>query len=416
MNRTRRAYRPAEHRLVGGVATGVADHLGVPVLWVRAAFVVGTWFNGAGVVAYLALWRFLPLRTPDLNPGLDAATRREARPGARPRVLEIVQAVAMLAVGLGVLVLLAVTGLGPSGTVLVPLLVGVLGVALVWRQIDDATWASWLRQTRGWGFVARVTGGVVLVGVAGLYLLTQERGVGAIRDLGAALAVALIGLLLILGPWIISLVTDLGAERRERIRSQERADVAAHLHDSVLQTLAMLQKSADDPAAVATLARRQERELRSWLYGDETDPGESLGAALRAVTDEVEQLHRVAVELVVVGDVPLDPDVAAIVRAAREAVVNAANHARVDRIDVYAETDGREVEVFVRDRGVGFDPDRVADDRMGLRGSIVARLERHGGHARVVSTPGEGTEIRMSVPVRRENVPPPTASHPQETR
>ncbi|WP_375001972.1 PspC domain-containing protein [Aeromicrobium sp. CTD01-1L150] len=413
MSEIRRAYRPAEHRLVGGVATGLAEHLGVPVLWVRVAFVVATWINGAGVLAYLALWRLLPLRTPEQGPGLDAATRRGARPGGRPGVVEIVQTVAMLALGVGVLVLLAVTGLGPSGNILFPLLIAVVGVALVWRQIDDATWGSWLRETRGWAFAARVVGGVVLVGTAGLYLLTMERGFGALRDLGAALGIAIIGLLLILGPWIISLVTDLGTERRERIRSQERADVAAHLHDSVLQTLALLQKNSADPATVATLARRQERELRAWLYGDEADHGDSLAAALRSAADEVEQAHRVPVELVLVGDVALDDDLVALVRAAREAMVNAAKHAGVDRIDVYAEATGGSAgpgaatsrggraEVFVRDRGVGFDPATIADDRMGVRGSIVERVERHGGDATVLSEPGDGTEVRLSMPVRQ---------------
>ena len=419
MTESPRAYRPAEHRLVGGVATGIAEHLGWPVLWVRAAFVVATWLNGAGVIAYLALWRLLPLRTPEMNPGLDAATRRGARPGGRPGLVEVVQTLAVLALGVGVLFMATFTGLGPSSDVLLPLLVAVVGVALVWRQIDDATWGSWLQQTRGWGFAARVAGGVLLVGVAGLYLFTQDRGFTGLRDLASAFGVAIVGLLLILGPWIVSLVSDLSTERRERIRSQERADVAAHLHDSVLQTLALLQKNADEPATVATLARRQERELRAWLYGDEADHGDSLAAALRQVADEVEQTHRVAIELVVVGDTPLDDDLVALVRGTREALVNAAKHAEVDRVDVYAETsegpasggsardrgergrsaEGR-AEVFVRDRGIGFDPTKVAEDRMGVRGSIVERVERHGGRAEVRSSPGEGTEVRLSMPVR----------------
>lgn len=400
MTEPRRAHRPAEHRLVAGVATGVAEHLAVPVLWVRVAFVVATWFNGAGIIAYLLLWRFLPLRTPDLPPGLDAATRRGARGSGRPGVLEVVQTVAVLALGAGVLLLLAVLGLGIPGGLLVPLLVAVVGVALVWRQLDDAAGDSWLRQTHGWAFVARVAGGITLVGFAAVYLLTQERGFGALRDLGSALGIALVGLVLILGPWIITLVTNLGSERRERIRSQERADVAAHLHDSVLQTLALLQKNAGDAASVATLARRQERELRAWLYGDETQHGDTLAAAMRHVVTEVEEAHRVPVELIVVGDVALDPDVSALVRAAREAVVNAARHAGVDRIDVYVETDGRHVDVFVRDRGVGFDPASVGEDRMGLRGSIVERVERHGGRAEIRSEIGGGTEVRLALPVR----------------
>jgi signal transduction histidine kinase len=167
----------------------------------------------------------------------------------------------------------------------------------------------------------------------------------------------------------------------------------------VLQTLALLQKNADDPAAVATLARRQERDLRAWLYGDEDEHGDSLLAALRTAAVEVEEAHHVTVEVVGVGDATLDSDVAALARAAREAMVNAAKHARVGRVDVYAECDGRTAEVFVRDRGTGFDPEQVADDRLGLRGSIVGRVERHGGTVTIRSAPGEGTEVRMSLPL-----------------
>ncbi|MCX6407362.1 MAG: PspC domain-containing protein [Propionibacteriales bacterium] len=404
----RRAYRPAEHRLGGGVAAGVAEHLGVPVLWVRVGFVVATWFNGAGVLAYLLLWRFLPLRGPDLSPGLEAATRRGLRVPGRPGGVEVVQTLAVLAVGVGVL-LLVQGGARPGGSMLLPLLVVVGGIAVVWRQLDDAAWQSWFTRTSGGGFVLRVAAGLGLVAFGVLYLLTQERGLSAVRDLGLALLVAVVGLLLLLGPWVVSLVTDLGSERRERIRSQERADVAAHLHDSVLQTLALLQKNASDPAAVATLARRQERELRSWLYGEEELPGDSWAAALRDVRADVEETHRIAVELVVVGDTPLDADLVAVVRAAREAVVNAAKHAGVDRVDVYAEVGQGVVEVFVRDRGTGFDPDAIADDRMGVRGSIVGRVENHGGTARVRSGP-DGTEVALTMPLSQP------AASPEEPR
>jgi signal transduction histidine kinase/phage shock protein PspC (stress-responsive transcriptional regulator) len=415
----RRAYRPADDRFVGGVAAGVAEHLDVPVLWVRVGFVVGTWFNGAGVVAYLLLWRFLPLRRPESSPGLESAGRRGLRATeGRPNLPDMAQAAAVLAVGAGVLLLINGAG-GLGGSLLLPLLVVVVGVAVVWRQIDDASWHSWFTRTSGGGFVLRVAAGVALVALGVLYLLTQERGLSAVRDLGLALAIAVVGLLLLLGPWILSLVSDLGSERRERIRSQERADVAAHLHDSVLQTLALLQKNADDPAAVATLARRQERELRAWLYGDEVSPGGSLAAALRDVRTDVEADHRLPVELVVVGDAPLDPGgspgLVALVRATREAVVNAAKHAGVDRVDVYAEVGSDAVEVFVRDRGVGFDPDAIAEDRMGLRGSIVGRVERHGGTARVRSAPGDGTEVALTMPLPAAGTSPsPSQTHPEE--
>lgn len=385
------------------MATGVAEHFGVPVLYVRVAFIVATWFQGVGVIAYLLLWRFLPLRQPELSPGLESATRRGLRTGSRPGAVEIVQTIALGAVGVGVLFFIQASGRGIGGGLFAPLLIGVIGLAVIWRQFDDAAWGRWMRQTRGLAFALRIAAGAALVATAAIYFLTQERGWGAIVDLGSAIAVAALGLLLILGPWITKLLGDLTEERRERVRSQERADVAAHLHDSVLQTLALLQKNSGDAAIVATLARRQERELRAWLYGNDEQPGDSLVAALRASAADVEDTHRVPVEVIAVGDAPLDSDVAAIAKAAREAMINAAKHAHVDRIDVYAETDGRTVEVFVRDRGIGFDITSIAEDRMGVRGSIIDRVERHGGTASIRSTPGEGTEVALSVPVRSES-------------
>lgn len=394
----------------------MAEHFGVPVLYVRLAFIVATWFHGVGVIAYLLLWRFLPLRQPDLSPGLESATRRGLRSSGRPGAFEVVQTVALGAVGIGVMFMIQASGRGIAGGLFAPLLIGVIGLAVIWRQFDDAAWGRWMRQTRGFAFALRIAAGAVLVATAGIYFLSQERGWAAIVDLASAVAVAALGLLLILGPWITKLLGDLSEERRERVRSQERADVAAHLHDSVLQTLALLQKNAGDSATVATLARRQERELRAWLYGNDEKPGDSLVAALRASAADVEDAHRVPVEVIAVGDAALDPDVAAIAKAAREAMINAAKHARVDRIDVYAETDGRTVEVFVRDRGVGFDTESIADDRMGVRGSIIGRVERHGGTASIRSQPGEGTEVALSVPIRggdtnqSDSAPTPRAS------
>ncbi|MGA8851640.1 MAG: PspC domain-containing protein [Aeromicrobium sp.] len=406
MSEFRRAHRPADRRLVAGVSTGVAEHLGVGVLAVRIAFIVGTWFNGAGVIAYLLLWRFLPLQQPEMSPGLESATRRGLRTSTRPASTEVVQGVALAAIGVGVLVLLQATGRGPDGSLLAPVLVAVLGIAVIWRQFDDASLGRWMRQTAGVAFAARVGVGIVLVALAATYVITQDRGWGAVLDLGSAVVIALLGVALILGPWLYKLMGDLSDERRERMRSQERADVAAHLHDSVLQTLALLQKNPADAAQVATLARRQERELRAWLYGTDETIGDRFAASLRGVAAEVENSHGVAIETVVVGDAPMGSAVTALVRAAREAMVNASTHARIDRIDVYAEADGRTASVFVRDRGVGFDAAQIAKDRMGVRRSIVDRVERHGGTATIRTAPGEGTEVRLSAPVSgRANAP-----------
>jgi signal transduction histidine kinase len=220
----------------------------------------------------------------------------------------------------------------------------------------------------------------------------------AARDVVLAVVVVVVGLTIILAPWWLRLVRGLDAERAERIRSQERAELAAHLHDSVLQTLALMQKRAQDPREVAALARRQERELRSWLNapgGRRGEPDASLATALEDAVAEVEDAHGVPVEVVAVGDRPLDARGAALVAAAREAVLNAVKFAPDAPISVYAEVDGDRVEVFVRDRGPGFDLAAVPADRRGLRESVLGRMERHGGRAEVHTLPGAGTEVEL---------------------
>jgi signal transduction histidine kinase len=204
---------------------------------------------------------------------------------------------------------------------------------------------------------------------------------------------------LILAPFLWRLGRNLATERAERIRSQERAELAAHLHDSVLQTLTLMQKRADDPREVAALARRQERELRDWLAGDGRRRGEqSFAAELRSVAEEVEDDHRVAVEVVIVGDTKLDDRAEAVIAAAREALANAAKHApEPGPIRLYAETGHDTIEVFVRDRGPGFDLGAVPADRRGVRESIIGRMERAGGRAELRSIPGGGTEVGLTV-------------------
>jgi signal transduction histidine kinase len=193
------------------------------------------------------------------------------------------------------------------------------------------------------------------------------------------------------------MTADLRNERRERIRSQERAEVAAHVHDSVLQTLALIQKAADDPREVTRLARGQERELRGWLYRPPPDAQVAFAAALEQAAAEVEEAHRTPVEVVVVGDCSSDPRLEALVAAAREAIVNAAKHSGAAQVRVYAEVEDDRVTVFVRDRGAGFDPAAVGADRYGLAQSVVGRMQRHGGTVEVRSEPGEGTEVRLEV-------------------
>jgi len=207
--------------------------------------------------------------------------------------------------------------------------------------------------------------------------------------------VVIVALALILAPWWLRLVRGLSAERAERIRSQERSEVAAHLHDSVLQTLALMQRRAADPREVASLARRQERELRAWLNGGRPAAADSLAACLEAAAAEVEETHGVPIDVVAVGDAPVDARGEALVGAAREALVNAAKFAGDGPLSLYAEVDHERVQVYVRDRGPGFDPSAVPADRRGVRESIVGRMERHGGRALVHSVPGEGTEVEL---------------------
>jgi signal transduction histidine kinase len=206
--------------------------------------------------------------------------------------------------------------------------------------------------------------------------------------------VTVIGLALITGPWWMRLMGQLSQERTERIRSQERADIAAHLHDSVLQTLALIQRNANSPREVARLARGQERTLRTLLYGTRTASGQ-FADEVRIAAADVEDAYAVGVDVVVVGDAPLNDDLAALAAAAREAIVNAAKHSGVDAVSVYAEVEADEVSVYVKDRGVGFELGEVADDRQGIRGSIIDRVERHGGAVTVTSSKGGGTEVEL---------------------
>lgn len=206
------------------------------------------------------------------------------------------------------------------------------------------------------------------------------------------------GTLLVFGPWLWRMTDELAAERRERIRTQEREEISAHLHDSVLQTLALIQRT-DDPKRMITLARGQERELRNWLYGqDRVGEPDGLREALEAVAVRTEQLHDVPVDIVVVGDAAMSDATRAMAQAAAEATGNAARHSGAGKVSMFAEVGEDGIDVFVTDQGKGFEPDEVAEDRRGLRESIVARMARHGGVATVTTAAGEGTEVHLHLP------------------
>ena len=295
-------------------------------------------------------------------------------------------------VTIGTLLLFGQAGLLlPAGFVWAVALAAV-GLGLVWARTDETN--------RTGGLLLRCLGGGVLL-VVGLGLLFASGGaLETIGQLGLAVLATGVGVSLLLGPWILRLWRDLGVERRQRIRSEERSEIAAHLHDSVLQTLALIQR-ADAPGRARTLARRQERELRAWLFDerppDGVDRAASLAASLERVVTEVEDQHDVEVDLVVVGECPLEPRLDALVAAVREATLNAARHAGVDDVSVYVEVEAEKVTAFVRDRGRGFVPDAVEPGRVGVRESIIGRMARHGGRAEVHSNPGDGTEVVLEV-------------------
>jgi signal transduction histidine kinase len=382
-----RLARRSQRRLVAGVAGGIADHIGVPAAAVRIAFLLLAFAGGLGVVLYGTYWIVLPAPTSVSRP--------------RWRWLEYVAGAALAAAALA-----AVAWTMPAGQLFVPSMLAVLGGALIWRQATETQRERWWQLSRtslaagAAGRIGRLrlAAGAMLV-VAGGALALARANLSAVRDGLLAVGVTVVGVALLTGPWWMRMISDLGEERRQRIRAQEREELAARLHDSVLQTLALIQRNAAAPREVVRLARGQERELRTVLYGSKA-PGGQLSDALRSLAAEVEDEYGVAVDAVVVGDASTDgrPGLAALVAASREALVNAAKHAEVSSVSLYAEVEADDIAVYVKDRGAGFDAASVDADRQGIRQSIVGRMERHRGTAKVRSRVGEGTEVEMRLP------------------
>lgn len=402
----RKLYRSADGRMLGGVARGLAGHLGLPVAWVRCLFIVLFLSEGLGSLLYAVFWIVVPLGVGGVDGprGFFETAPDGARRLRKPDKGQIFALVALV-ISAGVFVA-NVERSGSAGRYIWPTLLIGAGVVLVWRQVDNARRARWMEVGRRRRLLqlARGFAGVALVGM-GLTVFMVVRGSAAQLGnvLTAAIAV-LSGVALLAGPWLIRMTQDLSEERQMRIRAQERAEVAAHVHDSVLHALTLIQRNADDPGEVRRLARSQERELRNWLYNpegtgkDEDDEPETLAEAVKRAAAEVEDKHGVPLEVVVVGDCPLDEKLTAQMQAAREAMVNAAKYGgEGGAVQVYAEVEGRTVFVSVRDRGPGFDLDSVPDDRMGVRESIIGRMQRNGGTARLRSVPGGGTEVELEM-------------------
>ncbi|MGM0819413.1 MAG: sensor histidine kinase, partial [Actinomycetota bacterium] len=315
--------------------------------------------------------------------------------------LTALQLAGLGAVALGGLLALRELGLWAGDALVWPLALAAVGSAVIWARggVGSAGPATAVpRLLEGRAGPLRVAVGVALVGLGLAAFIAANDVLMAAGGALMAVVVTVLGVGLIAGPWGVRVARQLAAERRERIRSEERAEMAAHLHDSVLHTLALIQR-ADDGAEMASLARAQERELRAWLYGGRDAAGaETLTTLVEDLAGRVERLHRVPVEAVVVGDAPLDERVRALVDAAGEAVVNAARHAGADRVSLYLEAQPDVVAAYVRDEGKGFDPDLVPADRHGIAASIRGRMARHGGSAEVHSVVGEGTEVVLELP------------------
>ncbi|MHB1251428.1 MAG: ATP-binding protein [Acidimicrobiales bacterium] len=407
VGRPERPYRRNDDGAVlGGVCGGLARRLGVETRPVRLMALVSVLALGVGVPAYFALW-------------LGVTRRGEtesifSRTSSDKREKEILFVVAVGAITL--LIALQTLGRHAFGVFLWLMTLSALGALVTWRGcsdderdhlrevLTDVVTRTSSRSDR-WQSVALRTGAGVIMTLWGMSLLSRvgnESGAAAYVLVGAGALVG--GLFVLFAPWWIRTIRDLSFERRARARAQDRADMAAHVHDSVMQTLSLIQRSAHDPAEVTRLARLQERDLRSWLanpeaFGTSSSPPTTLRQSALAIEREVEDNYGVGVDVVVVGDCVLDESITALLAAGREATLNAAKWSGASNVSLYVEAEPGLVSMFVRDQGCGFDIDTVSSDRQGIRRSIRERMTRHGGSAVIRSVPEFGTEVELRLPV-----------------
>ena len=407
-------------RIIAGVCAGLAAHLGWPVRNVRVGMAVAALAGGAGLLFYAWLWIMVPTA--------DEAARREAgrpsspvapaaagsasppgavtapwfRAGGLRYGKEILLGTGLLLVaGIMIAQLLGVDV--PLGT-LIPAAAVLGGASIAWMQLDESRRAGLVDKTKadqagGW---ARLAAGLALV-VAGVLVMVSGSGSWEQTWLALLASVAVLGgVVLVLLPWALKFWRELEAERAGRVREMERAEIAAHLHDSVLQTLALIQRRAGNEHDVVRLARAQERELRGWLFNDPGRDAGQLSDRIKSVAAEVEDLLGHPVEVVAVGDTAMTEGHEALVQAAREAMLNASRHGG-GPVSVYVEAAESQVDVFVKDRGPGFELKDVPADRLGVRESIIGRMQRHGGSATILSG-RDGTEVRLRLPAEARNV------------
>ncbi|MFC7401120.1 PspC domain-containing protein [Citricoccus sp. GCM10030269] len=407
--------RSRENRAIAGVCAGLARYLGLPLTWVRVGVVALALVNGVGVVFYAWLWIFVPdereavvsagepVRGAAAQSRPDQSHLNQSRQNqSRPRRLgdsvsrgwQVIVGIVLL--GLAAALLLQTAGIRLNWVMLGPVAVVLLGVALVWLQVDTLRGGGSLDRSGRTGRVTSLVLGLLLV-MAGILALAA--GVIGAQDTWLGLVVAMVilaGVLLVAAPWVLKLWRDATAKSSALAVQTERAEIAAHLHDSVLQTLALIQKNADNSATVARLARSQERDLRQYLYADPTRPGGTLTDRLEDLAATLEDDHGQPIEVITVGTATgawLDP----LLQASREAMLNGVRHA--GPVQVYAEARADAAEVFIKDRGPGFDREAIPEDRMGIRESVIGRMERAGGTAEII-TGDDGTEVRLRLPVR----------------
>ena len=384
------------------MAAGLAARRGLDVTFVRVAFVVAALASGFGVAAYVVAWLLVPAAGESNNIASKALADRAG----------IALAAVLGSLLLTVLLIASVLGAGWLGSLAGPMVITVAGIVLIWRNAPSDDQATLRRvvepllgvrqHNRRSHIVLRASIASLLL-VGGLLVLLIGRASSASLQPLGGVALVIAAIVIVLGPWWLRIARDLVVERQARIRAEERADMAARVHDSVLQTLALIQRRVDEPQQVIQLARAQERELRSWLFdgrapGSIEEAGMTFAGGVRCIQQDVEAQHGVNVDAVIVGDCELDDNLSALLAAAREATVNAAKWSGAHVISLFAEVEPKEVSLFVRDRGRGFDINAVAGDRKGLTESVHARMARRGGSASVRSVPGEGTEVSLKMP------------------
>ena len=376
---------------LGGVCSGLAVHLRLPVALVRVLFVCLAGF-GVGIGVYLWLWVTVPEDSPEasgtdsLSPGLVRLREERAAQVSRNRL--IVVGVALIVAAIVGTILNATNTLDWRDMGAIVSIMS--GIALVWSQSRNVS--SW----RSLRFIGAVFGGIVLLSL-GVVMVASRDNPPVILLRGGLIGAALVaGVLFAFMPLWLRTTKDLSQAQAQRVREAERADIAAHLHDSVLQALTLIRASAEDPARVRAIALTEERELRAWLYTGHAQAADSLEAAVTEAVVGVESRYGVPISVVVVGDMCPGPGELALVAALAEACQNAVRHG-APPVSVYVEVRPRAIEAFIKDNGEGFDPATIAADRHGVRDSIVGRMRRAGGSA-TVRRLARGTEIALSVP------------------